>query len=207
MICHIVGAGEMGGARIAVQPGDFVIAADAGYSALVEQGIAPDLVVGDFDSLGEVPAGAHVVRHPAMKDDTDMMLAVKIGLARGFLNFRIYGALGGRLDHTLANIQTLQYIAAQGARAVIVGDVCLAAVRDGALRFSAGAAGVISVFCLGAPARGVDLEGLLYPLMNYDMAPDFPIGVSNEFTGVPARVRVRAGCLIVLFGSIEFLEQ
>ncbi len=205
-ICHIVGAGESGGARIEPREGDWVIAADAGYAELARQGIKADLVVGDFDSLGEAPAGENVVLHPAMKDDTDTLLAVKIGLERGFLDFRLYGALGGRLDHTLANIQTLRYIAARGARGAIVGDVCLAAVKDGELRFRADAAGVISVFCLGEPARGVDLEGLLYPLTDATVTPDFPIGVSNEFTGMPARVRVREGCLIVVFDEIGYLD-
>lgn len=197
----------MGGARIAPNPGDFVIAADAGYAELIRQGVKPDLVVGDFDSLGEVPAGETVVRHPVMKDDTDMMLAVKLGLERGYRDFRLYGALGGRLDHTLANIQTLGYLAARDAHGVIVGDVCLAAVKNGVLRFRAEARGTISVFCLGVPARGVFLEGLLYPLTDYTMTPDFPIGVSNEFTGAPSSVRVRDGCLVAVFGSLDFLED
>jgi thiamine pyrophosphokinase len=206
-ICHIVGAGEMGGARIEPRGGDFVIAADAGYAELIRQGIKADLVVGDFDSLGEAPAGETVVRHPVMKDDTDMMLAVKLGLERGFRDFRLYGALGGRLDHTLANLQALQYIAAHGARGLIVGDVCAAAVQNGALRFRAAAEGVISVFCLASPAHGVDLDGLLYPLTNHTLTPDFPLGVSNEFTGVPACVRVREGCVVAVFGSFNFLEE
>ncbi len=195
----------MGGARVTPRPGDFVIAADAGYVQLVCQGVAPDLAVGDFDSLGEPPVGVPIVRHPVMKDDTDTMLAVKLGLERGYTDFRLYGVLGGRLDHTLANLQTLQYIAARGANGVIVGDVCLAVVQNGELRFRAEASGIISVFCLASPASGVDLEGLLYPLTDYTMRADVPIGVSNEFTGVPARVRVRDGCLLVVFGSIDDL--
>lgn len=197
----------MGGARVAPHEGDFVIAADAGYVSLVRQGVKPDLVVGDFDSLGEMPVGVTIIRHPVMKDDTDMMLAVKLGFERGFRNFRLYGALGGRLDHTLANIQTLQYIAARNARGVIVGDICLAVVQNGMLRFRAAAKGIISVFCFAEPARGVFLEGLLYPLTDYTMTANLPIGVSNEFTGSPARVCVREGCLIVGFGSIEYLEE
>ncbi len=197
----------MGGARVAAREGDLVVAADAGYAALVRQGVKPDLVVGDFDSLGEVPAGETIVRHPVMKDDTDTLLAVRLGLERGYRDFRLYGALGGRLDHTLANIQTLQYLAARNARGVIVGDVCLAVVRNGALRFRADARGTVSVFCLGAPARGVFLEGLLYPLTDYTMTPDFPIGVSNEFTGAPSSVRVGDGCLVAVFGALDFLED
>ena len=161
-ICHIVGAGEMGGARISVAPGDFLIAADAGYRAVRAQGWKPDLVVGDFDSLGEEPAGETVVRHPVMKDDTDMMLAVRIGLARGYQEFTLYGALGGRLDHTIANMQVLQHLAGRGARGVLVGDVCAAAVMDGELRFRAEAKGDDFRILPGrARARGVSRRAFI----------------------------------------------
>lgn len=202
-ICHIVGAGEMGGARIDVRPGDYLIAADAGYSEVLAQGLTPDLAVGDFDSLGSVPEGVEVVQHPVMKDDTDMMLAIKLGFERGFARFFIYGALGGRLDHTLANIQALIYIANRGGQGWIIGDACLTAIHDGEARFKAAANGVISVFCLGEPAKGVTLEGLLYPLSDYTMVSDVALGVSNEFTGQSARVAVSDGTLVIHFGSID----
>lgn len=201
-ICHIVGAGEMGGARIDVAAGDFLIAADAGYSEVLAQGLTPDLAVGDFDSLGSVPEGVAVEKHPVMKDDTDMMLAIKLGFERGFTRFFIYGALGGRLDHTLGNIQALMYIANRGGQGWIIGDACLTAIHNGETRFKASAQGVISVFCLSNPARGVTLEGLLYPLLNYTMVSDVALGVSNEFIGQPARVAVSDGTLVIHFGSI-----
>ena len=201
-ICHIVGAGEMGGARIDMRPGDFLIAADAGYSEVLAKGLTPDLAVGDFDSLGSVPEGVEVVRHPVMKDDTDMMLAIKLGFESGFTRFFIYGALGGRLDHTLANIQALMYIANRGGQGWIIGDACLTAIHNGEARFKASAQGIISVFCLSEPAKGVTLEGLLYPLSDYTMLSDVALGVSNEFIGQPARVAVSDGTLVVHFGSI-----
>lgn len=202
-ICHIVGAGEMGGARIDMRPGDYLIAADAGYSEVRAQGLRADLAVGDFDSLGSVPEGVEVEQHPVMKDDTDMMLAIKLGFERGFTRFFIYGALGGRLDHTLANIQALMYIANRGGQGWIIGDACLTAIHNGETRFRASAQGVISVFCLSTPAKGVTLEGLLYPLSDYTMVSDVALGVSNEFIGRPARVAVADGTLVIHFGSID----
>ncbi|MCR5262595.1 MAG: thiamine diphosphokinase, partial [Clostridiales bacterium] len=79
--------------KIDVSDGDLVIAADAGYLYFNGKDIAPDLIVGDFDSLGEAPSGDNVVRHPVIKDDTDMMLAVKIGLERGYRIFMLYGGI------------------------------------------------------------------------------------------------------------------
>ncbi|MGI6240222.1 MAG: thiamine diphosphokinase [Christensenellales bacterium] len=199
-ICHIMGAGDPAGARIDAQPGDIIIAADAGYLELARRGIRPDLVVGDFDSLGDPPADVEILRYPPMKDDTDMLIAVRAGLARGFARFLLYGALGGRIDHTLANLQTLLFIAEQGARGALVGaDESVAAVRNGEIAFPAHARGTISVFCMGEAAKGVTLEGLLFPLENHTLNPSYPIGVSNAFTDAPARVRVREGALLVVF--------
>ncbi len=205
-ICHIVGAGEMGGAKIDYRAGDYLIAADGGYAEVIAQGLKPDLAVGDFDSLGRVPENENVVQHPVMKDDTDMMLAVKLGFEKGYTHFFIYGALGGRLDHTLANIQTLMYIANRGGQGWISGDCCLTAIHNGEADFKESAEGVVSVFCMSEPAKGVSIEGLLYEISDYTMLSDIALGVSNEFTGKKAKVSVKEGTLVLHFGSIEYAE-
>ena len=103
----------------AIQPGDFVIAADGGWRVCQELDITPDLLLGDFDSLGEVPDFGHILRLPVEKDDTDMVRAVKEGLAKGEKEFHLLGGMGGqRSDHTVANMQTLAYLAAHGAKGV-----------------------------------------------------------------------------------------
>ena len=120
-ICYIIGAGEC--APMDFDPGetDLLIAADGGYRAVCDAGMRPDLIVGDFDSLGGVPTDAPVIRCPVEKDDTDTMIAIKEGLARGYQRFQIYGGLGGRLDHTIANLHALAYLADHGARGRLVG--------------------------------------------------------------------------------------
>lgn len=205
--CHIVGAGEMGGAKIHVKEGDFLIAADAGYAEIERQGLVADLIVGDFDSLGHAPKGENVIQHPVMKDDTDTMLAVKMGLERGFSQFFLYGMLGGRLDHTIANLQTLTFIAENGARGYILGgNTVICAVKDGEISFNSSAEGTISVFCLGKPAQNVTIKGLLYEVEDVTLTPDMPLGVSNEFTGKDANIRVNNGCITVLFPDISYVN-
>ena len=180
--------------------GDLVIAADGGYAHL--GGIHPDLVVGDFDSLGYVPANENVVRHPAEKDDTDTMLAARIGLARGYRAFLLLGGVGGRLDHTLANIQTLAFLRENGAHAALIGESeTIVLLKSESLRFRAGLSGNVSVFSYGARALGVYERGLAYALNDAQLTDINPLGVSNAFTGEAAEVSVREGRLVVLYAG------
>ena len=179
--------------------GDHVIAADGGLRHTRKLGITPDTVLGDFDSLGFTPEGANVF--PVEKDDTDAMLAVRRGLQLGYREFLLYGSLDGpRLDHTVANFQTLQYLADHGAVGYLIGNTTMVTVvKDGSISFPAGATGTVSVFCMGADAQGVTLEGLYYPLQNGTLTPGFPLGVSNHFTGANAKISVEKGSLLVLW--------
>lgn len=200
-VCCIIGAMEPGELTLPAEA--LVIAADGGLAHLERRGLTPDLIVGDFDSLGWAPEGPNVIRHPVEKDDTDMMLAVKTGLARGCRKFLLYGGLGGRLDHAYANLQTLAWLAERGAQGWLLGSGMAATViRNGRLDFAAGRRGTISVFCPNGEARGVDLKGLYYPLENAVLTSGFPLGVSNQFTGEPASVSVREGTLLVMWQTL-----
>ena len=200
-ICHVVGAGEFCPRGLTPGPGDLVIAADGGFAALEGLGLSPDLVVGDFDSLGHRPDHPHVVALPVEKDDTDMHSAIRLGWERGYRAFRLYGGTGGRIDHTLANIQSLAWLASQRGRGWLVGPDWTATVLSdgGALTLEAGRQGTVSVFCLGDRAEGVDIQGLKYGLSDGVLTADYPLGVSNSFLGRESRVSVRRGKLLVLW--------
>ena len=105
-LCYVVGAMPLDpGFILTPVPGDLVIAADKGYETLSRLGVHPGLVVGDFDSLGSVPDHPQVLRLPRIKDETDTGFALRQGLKRGYWRFVLLGCLGGRLDHTVANLQ------------------------------------------------------------------------------------------------------
>ena len=200
MACWIFGAGSFYGLPEAIQPGDFVIAADGGWRVCRELGIIPDLLLGDFDSLGEVPDFEHILRLPVEKDDTDMVRAVKEGLARGEKEFHLLGGMGGqRSDHTVANMQTLAYLASRGAKGWLYGDGerYTAICGPDVLELEARNAGILSVFCLGADASGVTIQGAQYELENAALTAFFPLGVSNHFVGRTVRVSVDSGCLLI----------
>ena len=157
--CFIFAAGTYYGLRERPQTGDLVLAADAGYLACRQAGITPDLLLGDFDSMDQPADFDHVCRVPVEKDDTDTMLAVKTGLEQGCGEFYIYGGTGGRrLDHTLANLQTLLYLRRHGARGYLYdNDFVWTAVENETITVEQTVEwGLLSVFCLGAPASGID---------------------------------------------------
>ena len=197
--CVIFCAAEFDSLARPLEKGDFVIAADGGLRHTQKLNITPDGILGDFDSLGFTPEGANVF--PVEKDDTDAMLSVRQGLSLGFREFILYGSLDGpRLDHAIANFQTLQFLADNDAFGYLVGSSYLATVvKNGQLVFPAGLEGTISVFCLGADAEGVDIDGLYYPLKNGTLTAGFPLGVSNHFTGAAAKISVKSGSLLVLW--------
>ena len=186
-----------------LQDEDFIIAADGGLAHTQKLGITPQEVLGDFDSLGFTPEGANVF--PVEKDDTDAMLAVRRGLSLGYRDFVLYGSLDGpRLDHTVANFQTLQYLADRDASGYLVGSTYLVTlVKNGSLLFPVGLEGTVSVFCMGKDAEGVTLEGLYYPLENGTLSAGFPLGVSNHFTEKAARISVTNGSLLVLWDRVN----
>lgn len=198
--CYIVGAGAFCERGFSPGAGDYVIAADGGYRTLRERGVEMDLVVGDFDSMGGRPDHPRVVDLPVEKDDTDMMAALRLGWEQGWRTFFLYGGTGGRLDHTLANLQSLSWLSRRGGRGYLVGEEWTAcAITDGEITFSAQNRGVLSVFCQGDRAEGVYLRGLKYPLSEAVLTCDFPLGVSNEFTGVESHISVRKGTLLILW--------
>ena len=138
MACYIFGAGSFYGLTARPRAGDFTIAADGGWLACRKTEVIPDLLLGDFDSLSAQPDFPNILRVPVEKDDTDTMLAVKTGLERGETEFHIYGGMGGRTDHTIANLQGLLYLADHGARGWLYGDrERFTAIRDGSITLPA----------------------------------------------------------------------
>ena len=195
--CVIFCAGEFHGLMEPVS--GVCIAADGGLRHLEQLELTPDVILGDFDSLGYVPQKANVF--PVEKDDTDAMLAVRKGLELGCDRFVLYGALEGpRLDHTVANFQTLQFLADRGARGYLVGkDTVVTVIKNESLTLPALESGIVSVFCMGEDARSVTIRGLQYGLENGTLTAGFPLGVSNHFVGKEAMVCIENGSLLVFF--------
>jgi thiamine pyrophosphokinase len=206
--CIIIGAGECDTAdlkkHLIIADGDYCIAADGGLDYLIQIGIEPNLVMGDLDSVTDTDKTQNYETRifPPEKDDTDMLLAIKEGLARGYRYFEIYGALGGRFDHTFANIQCLNFLINNNAEGRLIGSngSFITMIKNSKITFKASQyepSRKISVFAYGGTACGVTECGLKYTTDNITIKSDFPIGISNEFTGEDAYIKVSDGILMI----------
>ncbi|NEG55538.1 thiamine diphosphokinase [Bifidobacterium sp. SMA15] len=205
-VAVVFAAGEYYGGVIDVPRGAFVVAADGGLDHARAAGVRPDVVVGDFDSLrGAAPdADERTIALPPLKDDPDLLSALKVAWAHGCRTFHVYGALGGRIDHTLSSIRLMALLAHHGGIGFLHGDGTLVtAICDGRLDFPAHDAApgrMVSVFSHSDVSRGVDEPGMKYELIDGTLTGDTVQGVSNEFRpGMDASVGVREGTLIVTF--------
>ena len=199
MKCVVFCAGEFNKIPSSIiSQGDFIICADGGYNHAAAMGITPNLLVGDMDSIKGSAQAGETIELPRDKDDTDTYFALREGLSRGYKEFILLGALGGRLDHTYANIASIEFLLDNNAAGTIIsGDSIITMIKNGGREFT-GEYKYLSVFAYGGEASGVSISGVKYPLNNATLSPSHPIGISNEIVGGSAVVSVRDGCLVIM---------
>lgn len=195
--------GEISAANITERPekGDLVIAADSGWNNAKALGAEPDLLLGDFDSLGKenLPDGPEIYQVPAEKDLTDTQLAVEMALARGATELVIIGGLSGRLDHTLSNLAILEHLSEKKIPAVMTdGQNRARFVRGSGALIPRSAFKYLSLIAADKTVKGVSVKGCKYPLENAKLKKTHQYAVSNEIVGNCALVEVRKGGLYII---------
>lgn len=199
----VLGGDRPGAALLAgcMERSDLVIAADSGLAAFDDAGLVPDWLVGDMDSVSpqiKVRYAGRVRerRLNCIKDDTDGVDALDMAIAAGATEITLLGALGGRLDHALANLMLLVRAHGRGVCAEILSET-VRIVRVDQKAVLTGAKGdTVSLVPLGE-ARGVTLRGFFYPLTDHTLKSDYPLGVSNVVTQEEATILVREGDLLM----------
>lgn len=204
--CVIVGASPAADSafmRPFFDQADCIICADGGLLHLQNAGVAPHLLVGDFDSLQQaanIPPQTQVLPLPVHKDDTDLLVAVQEGFARGCTNFVILGALGARADHTYGNFCILQYIAQQGGSATLQDrGTQISLLLAGQTKTLSGVLGhTVSVFPFGCPSCTLTYHGLEYPLDHGTLVSHIPLGVSNVAVESTIEITCHSGSALVM---------
>lgn len=201
----ILGAAEINDCteiKSKIHSDDFIVCADGGQKHLENLGLTADLFIGDFDSSEKPDGDAEIITFPVEKDDTDTLLAIKEGIKRGIKSFMIFGGLGGRLDHTFANIQTLLYAEKHGASAALADEHNFAFIlKNDTAYIEKNEGEKVSVFAFENSVSGVNLEGFKYNLKNADLFSHYPVGVSNYITGDKGKISVKKGTLLIILSK------
>lgn len=202
--CLIISGGDYCDASAEVAEAGFVIACDRGYLHARRMGVIPDLIVGDFDSAPVPETEIPVERVPSRKDDTDTMLAARHAVEQGCREAVIACCFGGRLDHTLANLQTAAFLAGHGMTVRLTGaDTEGTVFPPGTMRFPVREGRSLSVFALSDRCEGVTIRGTKYDVKDVTMTNARPLGVSNLWAAPEAEVSVRKGILLVLQSGLK----
>lgn len=195
--CVIIGgAGIMNYplAKSYLRDDDFAVYCDCGLRHREGLGIAPGLIVGDFDSHEKPSCDTETIVLPTVKDDTDTAYAVKEALARGYDDFLLLGVCGGRLDHTLGNLSLLLALNRLGKTALALDDYSEISAIGREVSFVEDKFAFFSILAFGSDATGVTIRNAKFPLENGEIKADFPLGVSNEvLPGMTAEVSVKNG--------------
>lgn len=197
--CVIVAAGHINSDDIIknnIFYDDYIIAADAGYTALKKIGIEPNLIVGDFDSSDTPENDIETIVLNPIKDCTDTQFAVEKAIENGYSDILILGALGGRIDHSFANITLVAEGKNRGANLTLITDNQKIYALKNETKTVAKSDSYVSVFAFGSECK-VTFEGMFYPLNNYLLSPFNPLGVSNEIVDETAKITTEGGVLLV----------
>ena len=185
------------------EAGDLTLCADGGYDAAVRYGIRPDLVIGDFDSMpADHVQGVPRITLPVHKDDTDMAVCLQEARRRGYSELRIAGCLGGRLDHTIANLQCLYDCALRGEQAWMADrwnrvTILLPGTHD----LAPLPGRKLSLLAYTPEVAGVTLTGTEWELDGATLTNRVPLGVSNEVTGEKVRLSFTGGALVLIYSQ------
>ena len=179
-------------------PAPYVIVADAGYLRALEKGIRPDLLVGDFDSLGGVPSGVETVPVPVEKDFSDGELGVRQAALRNVSYLEIYGAVGGRIDHFLYNLHLLKLAHDLGIRAVIRGDDADVYYTESTLLLDVSIGDTLSLVPFTGSAHILKATGLYYPATDVTLTNRDTLGLSNRCTEEKVYLAVEQGGVLVI---------
>ncbi len=208
--CVIISAGQIldyERAKSFLQPGDLFIFCDGGLTHAEKLGVTPDLIVGDFDSCDSSDLSKYagtsghpeIIKLPREKDDTDTVFAVKLALERGYSDFLLLGAMGGRFDHALGNLSVLLYLEGLGKKALLVDDYSAMQIVGRQPLYIEDKCSYFSVLTVAGDVSGVNIKNAKYPLENAKLSADFQLGISNEvLPGKLAEVSVACGRVLVV---------
>lgn len=211
--CLIISGGEYSELPENLQY-DYCIACDSGYEHAINMRILPDIVVGDFDSISQSfkstleskDRGIPVVTFPKEKDDTDTMLAIKHAIKMGCSHIILSCCLGGRYDHTMANIQSMKYIAGHKCSCELYGNgewMRIITPSDGRCEIPKRNGYSLSLFALSDRCDNLSISGAKYSVSGLSLTNDFPMGHGNSWLDNVITISIGSGVLLLMESRME----
>lgn len=207
MKCVILAGGEKPFGKLpllSLAKADYLICADSGANHAYELGYVPNLIVGDFDSVGQdvlkayIEKGCPIKTYPVEKDYTDTELAIQLALEQKPTEIDLLGAIGTRLDHSLANVFLLTAYYRENCKLRLIGPDYMAWVTKDETFVLGEPGDYVSILALNEKAQGVTLEGFKYPLYNANISRGSSYGISNELLQEKGLISVKSGTLLVV---------
>lgn len=201
--CIIIAASDFDQKVLIKENDDFLIVADAGYNNFKKitnlDNKDINLLIGDFDSLNEIPSDVNIRKLNPIKDDTDVLDAIKYALDLGYKEFELYGCVGGRIEHSLANISALAFINSNGGHGKIInGNQVIELLGEEIIEFDEKSKGYISIFAFSEKAK-ISIYNMKYNLIEQEISNDFPLGIDNEFIGKQSKIEVHSGKVLIIY--------
>ncbi len=200
--CVIVGGADINNyeyIKALISKDDYIIYCDSGLKHVDKLGLKPSLIVGDFDSHVNPHMDVETIVLPVVKDDTDTVYAAKEGVKRGFKDFVLIGVIGGRLDHSLANVSILLYLRNEGLEGIIVDDYSVMKIVGQKTEYIPDKYSYFSLVNITGKTEGITIKNAKYEIQNAVITTDYQYGVSNEITpGKVAEVSVSDGELLLI---------
>lgn len=188
-------------AQLVAKPDDFIVCADGGYSFAKALNLAPDIVIGDFDSMAAASVEhAEIVQVPSEKDETDLILCLQYALQAGYREIVFVGGTGGRYDHMLGNIQAMAYACEHIPSIVMMdGEHTFTMITGCTVKLRRTSENpYISIFSVTDQCTGVSILGTKYLLQDAVLSNSFPLGVSNQYASEEVEIRCGRGKLLIV---------
>lgn len=185
--------------QLPIREDALIVCADGGYRHAEALGIAPHILIGDFDSYPNVPSELPKITYPVRKDATDSFLAADYCLEQGCEELWILGGVGSRWDHSLSNFYLLKYIHQKGGRGILRNENNEAFLISSGIMLKKREGWYFSLLPLDGDAAGVTVQGVSYPVRNATYYLADSLGVSNQIIEDTATVSVERGLLVGIF--------
>ena len=180
----------------------YIICADGGVVHCEKCGFIPDVIIGDMDSCETLVDEKKLIKYPAEKDDTDTSLCIKYAIEKGYKSIEIFGAVGARIDHTIANLQLLLFAHKNGVCCSLKDSMqTVFLLGNETKNLSVKKGTIVSLFAVSVKVDNVTLKGLKYPLENASLYNDFPLGISNVAVEDQIEITVGDGILLVVISQ------